>query len=84
MNPDTLSGELRQTLEKHGPLDPEVPTWPAVEAPLPEAPALAPDFIPEVAAVRAGLTAPELPLVLPAIGRMLDQVASVALEPWDI
>jgi len=47
MNPDTLSGELHQLLEKHGPLEPEVPGWTPVEAPLPDLPDPHPDLIPD-------------------------------------
>src|SRR5947209_14109801 len=31
LNPDTSGGELREVLAKHGPLEPEVPTWSARE-----------------------------------------------------
>jgi hypothetical protein len=83
MNPDTLSGELRQLLEKHGPLEPEVPAWTPAEAPLPESAALPPELVPALESLRAGLPVPEIPLELPAVDRMLDQVVSEPLDPWE-
>lgn len=83
LNPDTLSGELRQILEQHGPLEPEVPGWMALESPLPELPELPPEFVPEPGTVRAALTVPEIPLELPAIDRILNQVIAAALDPWE-
>src|SRR5207244_10972381 len=61
LNPDTSGGELHQVLAKHGPLEPEVPTWPAREAPLPERPDPPPNLIPDPAALRATLPTPESP-----------------------
>jgi hypothetical protein len=84
MNPDTLSGELRQLLEKHGPLEPEVPQWTPFEAALPELPGRPPDFVPDPETIRAGLTVPEIPLELPAVQRLLDEVTSAPVDPWEL
>ena len=84
MNPDTLAGELRQMLATHGPLEPEVPEWTPVEAPIPAAPALAPGFLPEVQSIRASLAPPKIPLELAAIDRMLEKVVAAPLDPWEI
>jgi len=58
MNPDTLSGELHQLLEKHGPLEPEVPAGRQVEAPLPDLPDPHPDLIPDPETARAAIAPP--------------------------
>jgi hypothetical protein len=84
LNPDTLSGELRQLLEKHGPLEPEVPSWTPAELELPALPEAPPEAIPDVDSLRAGLTTPEIPLELPAIERMLAEVTAAAIDPWEI
>jgi len=83
LNPDTASGELRQLLARHGPLEPEVPTWAPREAPLPELPDPPPNLIPDMAAVRATLTTPEIPIELPAVARLLDEVRTAPLDPWN-
>jgi hypothetical protein len=82
LNPDTTAGELRQLLEKHGPLEPEIPTWTPLEGPPPELPEPPPNLIPEADAVRAGLTLPEIPVELPAVTRMLDELRTAELDPW--
>jgi hypothetical protein len=83
LNPDTTAGELRQILAKHGPLEPEVPTWRPQEPPLPELPEAPPNLIPELDAVRAGLKVPDVPLELPAVTRIIDEFRSAKLDPWD-
>jgi hypothetical protein len=83
LNPDTLEGELRQILDKHGPLEPETPTWTPQEAPLPGLPEPPPSLIPNPEELRAALTVPEVPLELPALDRMLDEARSAPLSPWD-
>jgi hypothetical protein len=84
LNPDTLAGEMRQLLqlEKHGALEPEEPGWTPVEPPLPELPEMPADRFPEMEMVRASLTIPDIPLELPAIDRMLREVASTPIDPW--
>ncbi len=84
LNPDTSAGELRQILDKHGPLEPEVPTWTPQEAALPDLPEAAPNLMPNCDELRANLTVPEVPLELPAIVRMLEQVRSSPLDPWNL
>ncbi|HEV3144054.1 MAG TPA: hypothetical protein VGZ47_09240 [Gemmataceae bacterium] len=84
LNSDTLAGETRQLLqlEKHGALEPEETGWVPLEPPLPELPELLPDQLPDTEEVRAGLEIPDIPLELPAIGRMLEEVANAPLDPW--
>jgi hypothetical protein len=82
LNPDVASGELRQLLAKHGPLEPELPTWKPREGPLPELPEAPPNLIPDPAAVRATLQTPEVPIELPAVTRMLEEVRTAPLDPW--
>ncbi len=84
MNPDTLSGELRQLLDRHGPLEPEVPRWVPAEPPLPELPELPADAVPGVEDLRAALAVPEIPTEFPAIERMLAEVVAAPLDPWDL
>jgi hypothetical protein len=84
LNLDTSAGELRQILDKHGPLEPEVPTWVAREAPLPDLPDPPPSLLPNADELRAGLTVPEVPLELPAIARLLDGARNSRLDPWDL
>jgi hypothetical protein len=84
LNPDTSTGELRQILEKQGPLEPETPTWQPQEGPLPDLPEPAPNLVPELETIRAGLVAPEVPLELPAVSRLIEEFRSVRLDPWDI
>lgn len=83
LNPDTASGELQHLLSKHGPLEPEVPTWVPREAALPELPDPPPNLIPDPAAVRAALATPEIPIELPAVARLLDEVRTAPLDPWN-
>ena len=82
LNPDTISGELRQLLAKHGPLEPEVPTWAPREGALPDLPEPPPNLIPDPEAVRAALAVPEIPTELPAVARLLDEVRTAPLDPW--
>ncbi len=84
LNPDTLSGELRQLLEKHGPLEPEVPSWAPAEAPLPDLPEAPSEAIPDLDSIRAGISVPEIPLEFPAIERMLAEVTAAPIDPWEI
>ncbi len=84
LNPDTLSGELRQLLEKHGPLEPEVPSWAPAEAPLPDLPEALAEAIPDLDSLRAGISVPEIPLEFPAIERMLAEVTAAPIDPWEI
>lgn len=83
MNPDTLSGELHQLLEKLGPLEPEVPGWTPVEAPLPDLPDPHPDLIPDPQAAKATVAPPAIPTEFPAIDRLLADIASAPLDPWE-
>src|SRR5262245_21072852 len=83
LNPDTSSGELRQLLAKHGPLEPELPTWKPLEAPLPELPDPPPNLIPDPAALRATLPTPEIPIELPAVTRLLEEIRTAPLDPWN-
>ena len=84
LNPDTLAAEMRQLLqlEKHGALEPEEPGWTPVEPPLPELPKMLPEQLPDMEAVRADIAIPEIPLDLPAISRMLEEVANAPIDPW--
>lgn len=83
-NADTSAGDLKQLLEKHGPLEPEVPTWVPAEAPLPELPLLAPGAMPEVESLRASLALPDIPLVFPTVDRILLELTSAPIDPWSI
>lgn len=83
MNPDSLASELRQLLEKHGPLEEEVPAWTPMEAPLPDVPELPPDTVPDPDALRAALEIPEIPLEFPAMQRMIEQVIAAPIDPWE-
>ena len=82
LNADIATGELRQLLEKHGPLEPEAPTWAPRESPLPDLPEAPAGLIPELEALRETLPMPEIPLELPAIDRILDEVIAARLDPW--
>ncbi len=84
LNPDTSTGELRQILAKHGPLEPEVPSWSPYEAALPELPEPPSNLMPDCDELRAGLAVPEVPLELPAIDRILEQARSSPLDPWNL
>ena len=83
MNPDTLSGELHQLIQKLGPLEPEIPGWVPVEAELPDLPEPHPDLIPDLDAARAAVTAPDIPTEFPAIDRLLAEIAAAPLDPWE-
>ena len=82
LNPDIINGEMRQLLEKHGPLEPEAPTWEPQEGPLPEIPAAPAGLIPDIESVRAKIAVPEIPLHLPAVARILDELAAAPIDPW--
>ncbi len=82
LNPDIASCELRQLLEKHGPLEPEVATWAPRESPLPEVPEAPAGLIPEIESLRSQLAVPEIPLELPAIDRMFEELVAAPLDPW--
>lgn len=83
LNPDIINGEMRQLLEKHGPLEPEAPTWEPQEAALPEIPPAALGLIPDLEAVCAKITAPDVPMHLPAVARILDELAAATIDPWE-
>jgi hypothetical protein len=82
LNPDTASGEMRQLLEKHGPLEPEVTTWEPQESRLPDLPEPPVNLIPDLESLRTQLAVPEIPLELPAIDRMFEELVAVPLDPW--
>jgi hypothetical protein len=82
LNPDTLAGEMRELLAKHGPLEPEEPSWPMVEPRLPELQELPEDQLPDTEMVRSSLAFPDIPLELPAVARMLQEVVSAPIDPW--
>jgi hypothetical protein len=84
LNPDTLAGEMRQLLQldKHGPLEPEEPGWTPLEPPLPELPEMSAEQMPDIETVRMSLAIPDIPLELPAVARMLEEVASAPIDPW--
>jgi hypothetical protein len=84
-NPDTIDGQLRCWCGRFGvgatggdvtvgwqPLDHEKPL--AEYAP--------PAEVPDANAVRAALTVPEVPLEVPAVPRLLEQVTREPLDPW--
>ena len=83
LNPDTASGELQQLLAKHGPLEPEVPTWVPREGPLPELPDPPHNLVPDLTALCATLPTPEIPIELPAVARLLEEVRTAPLDPWN-
>ena len=74
---------LHQLLKKHGPLEPELPGWSPVEAPLPDLPEPHPSLIPDLETARAALAAPEIPLEFPAIDRLLAEIAATDIDPWE-
>jgi hypothetical protein len=82
LNPDTAAGELKQLLDKHGPLEPEVTTWEPRESPLPDLPEPPPNLIPDLESLRAQINVPEIPLELPAIDRILDELIAAPIDPW--
>jgi hypothetical protein len=84
MNSDTSAGELKQLLEKHGPLEPETPKWTPLEPPMPELPVLAADAMPDAEAIRAAAKLPDVPLVFPAADRILSELTGPSLDPWSI
>jgi hypothetical protein len=86
-NPDTSDGLLRRWCARFGvgttggevnvgwrPLDGEKPL--ADYAPQAE--------VPDAAAVRATLTVPEVPPEVPAVPRLLDQLAREPIDPWAV
>lgn len=83
-NADTCTGDLKQMLEKHGPLEPETPAWTPLESPLPELPPLESSALPDTDQLRATLTVPEIPLVIPTVDRILSELSTVAIDPWSI
>jgi len=83
MNVDTQSGELHQLLQKHGPLEPEVPGWTPEEAPLPDLPEPHPSLIPDFETAWAAVAGPEIPIEFPAIDRLLAEIATSVLDPWE-
>jgi hypothetical protein len=82
LNPDTAAGELKQLLDKHGPLEPEVTTWEPRESSLPDLPDPPPNLIPDLESLRAQINVSEIPLELPAIDRILDEIVSAPIDPW--
>lgn len=83
-NSDTCAGDLKQLLEKHGPLEPEAPTWIPVEPPLPDLPPLPAEALPDLDAIRATVALPDIPLAFPTVDRILSKLASEPLDPWSI
>ncbi len=79
LNLDTTDGALRRLMERYSgpqavcrPLDVEKPLadyTPAVE-------------VPDLDAVRAGITVPEVPQEAPAVRRLLEQLVQPPLDPW--
>ena len=82
LNPDTADGTLRRLAERYGLADGGNPVW----QPRDEEKSLA-DFSPDVEVpsldeIRAAVRLPELPLELPAIGWLLEQMIQEPLDPW--
>ena len=82
LNPDTAPGELRELMARHGPLEPEAATWAPRESPLPDLPDPPPNLMPDIDALRASLTMPNLPLEMPAADRILEEIIAAELDPW--
>lgn len=82
MNADTLPGEFRQLLEKHGPLEPEVPGWKPVEPPLVDLPEIPSEMLPDLATLQAAVTVPEPLWEFPGVPRILAEAVSAPLDPW--
>jgi hypothetical protein len=84
LNPDTLSGEMQQLLQldKLGALEPEEPDWTPLEPPLPELPEMPAEQLPDMETVRNSLAIPDIPMELPAVDRMLQEVAGAPIDPW--
>jgi hypothetical protein len=82
-NTDSVDGTVKQMARRYGggaggrvwqPLDAEKPLadyTPAAE-------------VPDAAAVRAALVPPEVPEELPAVALLLDRLAQLPLDPWNL
>jgi hypothetical protein len=78
LNPDTAGNDLHTLARSYG-LSPARPTWEPLD---PEPPAAADVSVPDPAAVKAALPAPDVPVEFPAIARWLDEFARAPLDPW--
>jgi hypothetical protein len=86
-NPDTLDGLLRRWCGRFGvgSVGGEVSVgWRPLDGEKPLADYAPPAEVPDAAEVRAALTIPELPAEVPAVPRLLDQLAREAIDPWAV
>jgi hypothetical protein len=80
LNPDIASGELRQLMLRHGPVEPEAIGWIPSEPPPPGS--IGPDDLTLPAENETAVTAPAIPVVIPALDRLWSEVAHAPLDPW--
>jgi len=83
LNLDTAEGLMRQLSRRYG-LDAERtgPQWEALDEEKPLADYNLPVEVPTLESVRSPLTVPEIPLELPAVASLVDQLTRSTLDPW--
>jgi hypothetical protein len=82
LNPDTIDGTLRRLARQYGAEDGAAPSWQPLDVEKTLDDVIRPEDIPDPAEIRAAIVMPELPLGLPAAGRILDSFVDAPLDPW--
>lgn len=83
LNPDTSDGQLRQMLAVQGSDEWERPHWPIRDVPLADPPPIPPEWLDEPHADLSSLPIPDVPRVIPALHRILEESRRQPLDPWD-
>ena len=84
LNADTSEGTIRRLARQYGSVDGTPPTWQPLDAEQRRDEPVRAEELPDPAAIRATIVEPNLPLGLPAAGRILDSFVSGPLDPWSL
>jgi hypothetical protein len=79
---DTIDGTLRRLAQQYGAEEGAPPRWQPLDAEKSPDEPIPPEMIPDPAELRAAIVVPDLPLTLPAAGRILDSFVDAPLDPW--
>jgi hypothetical protein len=84
LNVDTADGVLHQLASRYAGKDPRGPAWQPLDREKPLADYTPATAVPDAREVRAAITIPDVPADVPAVARLLEDLAREPLDPWGL